>query len=370
MAPKYLFRIQFFTLAAALGLGCGSDDSPDMAAPLGTADAQVVGGGSDASGATGPTGGGSTANDAGGGTPGANNDAGGGGSPGARADAGTSGNPGGSSDAGGGASDAGGGRDATTANDARVQDSGSTGGGSTDGGGSATRFSFFVTSEASIRELSANPEGFGGDLRYGETGAGAGLRGADKLCSTIAERSLPGAGAKQWRAFLSASTGGADGGAVNARDRIGSGPWYDRKGRLVGNALADLISGSRPSMADMQIRDDLPNETGTGNRAPDGTAVDNHDTLTGSDTNGRYVSGSSTCSDWTSSASADGGGSGGPSIGHSWPRTASMGMHWVSEHKAGGCGRGINTMNGSTYGTATVGSGGGYGGFYCFALTP
>jgi len=39
-------------------------------------------------------------------------------------------------------------------------------------------------------------DGFGGDLRYGETGAGAGLRGADKICATLAEASMPGAGAK------------------------------------------------------------------------------------------------------------------------------------------------------------------------------
>lgn len=248
-------------------------------------------------------------------------------------------------------------------------------GGNTQG---LARFSFFVTSEAAITELSANAEGFGGDLRYGETGAGAGLRGADKICAAIAERSMPGSGAKQWRAFLSAATGGANDGPVHARDRIGAGPWYDRMGRLVGNGLTDLLSGLRPSMADSVIRNDLPNETGTPNRAPNGVAVDNHDTLTGSDEGGRYVSGSNTCLDWTSSStsttgSGGGGGPGGgsgPSIGHSWPRSPSMGAHWVSDHRAGGCGRGINTMNGSSDGTPTVGSGGGYGGFYCFALMP
>jgi hypothetical protein len=237
-------------------------------------------------------------------------------------------------------------------------------------------FSFFVTSEAAIAELSGNAEGFGGNLRYGETGAGAGLRGADKICAEIAERSMPGSGAKQWRAFLSAAAGGANDGPVNARDRIGAGPWYDRKGRLVGNTLADLLSGTRPSMADALIRNDLPNETGTPNHAPSGTAVDNHDTLTGSDASGRYVSGSNTCLDWTSSSTSTtgsgggGGGGSGPAIGHSWPRSSTMGAHWVSDHRAGGCGRGINTMNGSSDGTPTVGSGGGYGGFYCFALMP
>src|SRR5690606_18604670 len=100
---------------------------------------------------------------------------------------------------------------------------GTTGGGSTDSGvkaaetateagtpdaGSAAnldKFSFFVTSLESLRKLSKSQKGFGGDLRFGETGEGAGLRGADKICSTIAEMSMPGSSAKQWRAFLSTS---------------------------------------------------------------------------------------------------------------------------------------------------------------------
>ncbi|WP_395836294.1 hypothetical protein [Cystobacter fuscus] len=90
--------------------------------------------------------------------------------------------------------------------------------------GDTEHFSFFVTSLKAMQELSGNPSGFGGDLRYGETGPGAGLRGADKLCATIAERSMPGAGKKPWRAFLSASAG-EDGQPVNAIDRIGEGPW-------------------------------------------------------------------------------------------------------------------------------------------------
>jgi hypothetical protein len=293
-------------------------------------------------------------------------------------------------DAGQAGSADGGGRDAASARDAgNVGDAGNARDAASEnlsdaGGASGTdsavapsglpHFSFFVTSQAAIVELAKNPKGFGGDLRYGETGGGAGLRGADKICGEIAERSMPGASKKQWRAFLSASAGGANGGAVNARDRIGSGPWYDRGGRLVGNALGDLLSGDRPANADAMIRDDLPNETGTSNSTPDGTKLDNHDTLTGSDSGGRYVSGSNTCQDWssvaTTSTGGGGGGGSGPSIGHSWPRSATNGRNWVSDHKAGGCGQGINTSNGTSDGTATVGSGGGYGGFYCFALEP
>ena len=79
------------------------------------------------------------------------------------------------------------------------------------------KFSFFVTSLKRMRELSGNTLGFGGDLRFGETGPGAGLRGADKICSTIAEMSMPNAGLKTWRAFLSAKDGG-NGAQVNAID--------------------------------------------------------------------------------------------------------------------------------------------------------
>ncbi|HKO50672.1 MAG TPA: hypothetical protein VJV79_23290, partial [Polyangiaceae bacterium] len=103
------------------------------------------------------------------------------------------------------------------------------------------KFSFFVTSLASIKVVSSNPEGFGGDLRFGEVGDGAGLRGADKICKAIAELGMPGAGTKQWRAFLSTTSGGPDGGPVHAKDRVGKGPWYDAAGRLVAMTLADLI---------------------------------------------------------------------------------------------------------------------------------
>jgi hypothetical protein len=78
-------------------------------------------------------------------------------------------------------------------------------------------FSFFVTSLRAMQVLSGSPAGFGGDLRYGEEGPGAGLRGADKICAEIAEHSMPGAGRKPWRAFLSATDDGN--GMVGARHR-------------------------------------------------------------------------------------------------------------------------------------------------------
>ncbi|MFO0631368.1 MAG: hypothetical protein U0168_00810 [Nannocystaceae bacterium] len=244
------------------------------------------------------------------------------------------------------------------------------GGDSSSSGGIPTEpFSFFVTSLRAMQELSGSDAGFGGDLRFGEEGAGAGLRGADLICATIAEQSMPGAAAKQWRAFLSASAG-EDGNPVNAIDRIGEGPWYDRLGRVVAMDKAGLM-GERPD-SDPVIADDLPNEDGVPNHQPDPTMrpVDNHDTLTGSDGSGMHMPGA-TCNDWTA-AEGDVGSEGIPRVGHSWPRSADNGRHWISEHDAGGCAPGVNIMaeGGPQPGDYTVGAGGGYGGIYCFALYP
>jgi hypothetical protein len=305
------------------------------------------------------------------------------------------------SDAGGGTS-GGGGQDAggsTASNDAGgtldsgttgstagggTKDAGSAGGGGSDAGTGGTdgspsnldKFSFFVTSLASLRELSKSQSGFGGDLRFGETGDGAGLRGADKICSTIAEKSMPGASAKQWRAFLSTST-------VNAKDRIGQGPWYDRKGRILAMNLTALLK-ERPEGAATEIINDLPNEFGVPNHDPDGTGnVDNHDILTGTNAQGTLYCPSSaancTCNDWTSAQP-----SGKPRVGHSWPRGGGGGggfgggggggsmNNWMSALDEAGCAPGVSLieMGPPNANNPTVGSGGGYGGFYCFALTP
>lgn len=230
--------------------------------------------------------------------------------------------------------------------------------------GEGEKFSFFVTSLEAMRELSGSQDGFGGDLRFGEA---TGLAGADKICRTIAEKSMPGSGGKGWRAFLSASTGGANGGPVNAIERIGSGPWYDRLGRLVSKDLQGLLSGPRPE-ADPAIKNDLPNELGV----PNHQGVDNHNTLTGSNKQGRYpgTGMGQTCNDWTSKV----GNTGRPICGQSWPRILTdpnRGGHWLSDHNVPGCGAGVNLVQtGGGNGTLTVGGGGGYGGFYCFALTP
>src|SRR6188768_1076766 len=159
------------------------------------------------------------------------------------------------------------------------------------------KFSFFLTSLASIRKVSNNQDGFGGDLTFGESGAGAGLRGADKICKAIAELGMPGAGAKDWRAFLSTTTGGPDGGPVHARTRIGKGPWYDAAGRVVSMTLESLIASNRPGGADPAIKDDLPNEFGIPNHTADAPGCtgsecpDNHQVLTGTNCLGDVYTG-------------------------------------------------------------------------------
>ncbi len=259
-------------------------------------------------------------------------------------------------------------------------------------------FSFFITSLAALQALSGSPDGFGGDLRYGEAD---GLSGADKICAEIAERSMVGSSAKEWRAFLSTST-------VDARDRIGNGPWYDRLGRVIALDLDALIN-QRPEGIDPEIEMDLPNEDGVPNHAPDGELVDNHDMLTGSGEDGRLFTeggdvAAATCNDWTSAEP-----SGAPRVGHPWPTgmgqfgmggfgmgfgaggapgggfdfggfgggfpTGSIGdlSHWISALDEAGCAPGVFIVEAGppgANGTKTVGDGGGYGGFYCFALNP
>ncbi|MBN1759395.1 MAG: carboxypeptidase regulatory-like domain-containing protein [Chitinispirillaceae bacterium] len=256
------------------------------------------------------------------------------------------------------------------------------------------KFSFFVTSMIGLQELSGSENGFGGDLRFGKTGQGAGLLGADSICACLAEMSMPGSSAKKWSAFLSAEKG-VDGNQVNAIDRIGEGPWYDRLGRLVANNKSELLN-TRPINADSAIINDLPNEYGIPNHRPDPTLpiVDNHMTVTGSDSLGRlfkYTGGSFgtggwtfsdsseygyTCDDWTSTTIRAK-----PRVGLCWPQSFGGGMggmgggmkHWISAMNASGCEAGYDleesTMAGLP-GVYTIGNGGGYGGFYCFAHQP
>ena len=234
------------------------------------------------------------------------------------------------------------------------------------GDAGASNFSFFVASMKALQTLSGKTEGFGGNLTFGQA---SGLAGADEICRQTAEMGMPGAGNKTWRAFLSATTG-PGGTAVNARDRIGPGPWYDRNGRLLSANLTDLFAGARP-IGDAALINDFTNErgepnhyVGAGGYTP-GTTVDNHDTLTGSDTMGmlRATSMADTCNDWTSTTVT-----GRPWAGHSWPRSSSNGQQWASDHQVPGCVAGLDVTLGGSGSGSCVGCSGGYGGFFCFAV--
>lgn len=175
---------------------------------------------------------------------------------------------------------------------------------------------------------------------------------------------MPG-NAKTWRALLSV-TKGPGGTPVNAIDRVGAGPWYDRLGRLVAMNKTALLK-ERPEGADPAIINDLPNEDGVPNHNPGTGVIDNHNVLTGSTTTGTVDNAglTATCQDWTSAVSSGGR----PRCGVSWPR-ASL-VNWISVLNEGGCAPGATPGGGAQSGPqGTVGALGGYGGFYCLATTP
>lgn len=200
----------------------------------------------------------------------------------------------------------------------------------------AQEMSFFITSEGA---------GNGADL--------GGLAGADAHCQQLAEAA--GAGDRSWAAYL--STQGAN--AVNARDRIGSGPWYNVDGVMI---AADVAALHRDSV-------NINHETGLdehGDHVPyvhlqdDGTAIPppeqpepvQHDILTGSQADGTaFPAGEDrTCGNWTSS------GDGSAMLGHHDRRSLQPGLSpWNAAHPSQGCSQQslVNT--------------GGAGRLYCFA---
>ena len=195
-------------------------------------------------------------------------------------------------------------------------------------GGGKSPMGFFVTS--------ANP-GQGGDL--------GGLAGADAYCQRLA--SAVGAGNKTWRAYLSAVPAGGQP-AVNARDRIGNGPWVNAKGVTVATSVADLHSASNQLNKQTALTEKGEVISGRGD------PVNLHDILTGSSDDGRAVVGAtdSTCGNWTSSST------GSAIVGHhdriGLNESAPM-KSWNSSHPSRGCDM------------ASLKATGGGGLFYCFA---
>ena len=176
--------------------------------------------------------------------------------------------------------------------------------------------------------------GKGGDL--------GGLEGADRHCQSLAQAA--GAGSKTWHAYL--STQGP--GGVNAKTRIGNGPWFNAKGVQIAANVADLHSDKNKINKETAL-----DEKGMGIKGRVDTPIQ-HDALTGSQQDGTVVPGADdvTCGNWTSSAD----GQGSAMVGHTDLIGNSAGINfWNFSHKTPGCA------------PANLAKVGGAGLFYCFA---
>lgn len=191
---------------------------------------------------------------------------------------------------------------------------------------SKPQLGFFITS--------ANP-GKGGDL--------GGLDGADKYCQTLG--AAAGAGSRTWRAYLSTSAANGKPG-VNAKDRIGSGPWFNVKGVKVADSVADLHSDNNKLSKENSLTEKGDVLNGRGD------TPNMHDLMTGSQLDGTaYPEGQSlTCNNWTSSTD------GAAQVGHHDRQGGGQNpTSWNSAHASKGCS------------TEVLKSTGGDGRIYCFA---
>jgi hypothetical protein len=186
---------------------------------------------------------------------------------------------------------------------------------------------FFVTSVG---------KGNGADL--------GGLAGADAHCLALAKAA--GSPHTNWRAYLSTTAPGGEAG-VNARDRIGKGPWQNARGVVVATSVEDLHSPSNNITKETALTEKGEVVSGRGD------AVNMHDILTGSDPAGMYSTAGcdTTCANWTSS------GEGSAIVGHhdrvGLKDTRHM-TSWNSSHGTRGCSQ------------EALQSTGGAGLFYCF----
>ena len=174
---------------------------------------------------------------------------------------------------------------------------------------------FFVTS--------AGP-GQGGDL--------GGIEGADRHCQSLAQSA--GAGSRTWHAYLSTQAPKlADTNFVNARDRIGNGPWQNAKGDVIAQSVVDLHSADS-KLTRQTALDEKGQAVNSGTIKPN-----KHDILTGSRADGTAFPGAPfpdmTCGNWTK-----GGTEGAAMTGHfdrAGPLDAPWAVSWNSAHPTLGC---------------------------------
>lgn len=187
----------------------------------------------------------------------------------------------------------------------------------------ASSMTFFITS--------AGP-GQGANL--------GGLAGADKVCQSLAQAA--GAGNRTWRAYLSADAAGNQP-AVNARDRIGKGPWVNAKGVTVATSVDDLHSANNKLSKENSITEKGAVVNGRGD------TPNMHDILTGSRADGTLAA-NTTCNNWTSAAD------GSANVGHHDRQGGGADpTSWNAAHGSKGCSQ------------ANLVATGGNGFFYCFA---
>jgi hypothetical protein len=185
---------------------------------------------------------------------------------------------------------------------------------------------------------------FVASMGSGNGGNLGGLAGADAICQRLA--TAAGRGAATWHAYMSqAASGGMQ--QVNARDRIGSGPWHNAKGELIAANLADLHEDRNNVRKDTALNEKGEVVNGRGDQP------NRHDMLTGSDSMGRLFDPNpavSTCNNWTSSSDDQT-----TRLGHH-DRHGGPNASWNSVHNSRGCSQ-----------QALIGTGGD-GLFYCFAV--
>jgi hypothetical protein len=188
----------------------------------------------------------------------------------------------------------------------------------------SSQMSFFITSVGS---------GNGANL--------GGLEGADAHCASLA--AAAGAASRTWRAYLSTtSTGGEK--AVNARDRIGSGPWFNAKGVQIAADVAELHSEKNNLTKETQLTEKGSIVNGRGDKP------NRHDILTGSNADG--TASSFTCDNWTSAAPE-----GSAMLGHHDRQGGGANpTSWNAAHQSKGCSQ------------ENLRATGGDGLFYCFAV--
>ena len=209
------------------------------------------------------------------------------------------------------------------------------------------RLALVAIATAFVSTSPANPEVQSMSFFITSVGMGdgaklGGLAGADAHCQRLAEAA--GVTGKTWHAYLSQQAQGSLK-AINARDRIGKGPWMNAKGVVVATSVDDLHSDNNKLSKENSLTEKGAVVNGRGD------TPNTHDILTGSDSEGRALPGTAdtNCKNFTSNAAT-----GSTMLGHH-DRTGGGNTSWNAVHASRGCGQ------------SNLVATGGAGLFYCFA---